>query len=235
MFEYVYPQPQPENVHEVYAVAQFGKVGDQTGRIRAVYAGEHQESPHGKHYTVDGAEGPTYFYDGGCEYLSGDSLYIERVDGQYGPRYHESGPDSQSFVAVPGKVYPDVVCQHQISQVTGEVPQHMVFIPETLSPEFPEPPVQVGHTGREEEQGDEESLLFGRCLVEPGGYDGHEKVEADQRINQKCPANVGKFNSIRDRSFNDVAPSICPHSIGKVLYRTMKIKNGGRMRVNRCR
>ena len=97
--EYVYPQPQPENVHEVYAVAQFGKVGDQTGRIRTVYAGEHQKSPHGKHYTVDGAEGPTYFYDGSRKYLPGDGLYIERVDGQYGPCYHKSGSDSQSFVA----------------------------------------------------------------------------------------------------------------------------------------
>ena len=48
-------------------------------------------------------------------------------------------------------------------------------------------------------------------------------------MNQKCPAVVGKFRSMRERSFIDVALSICPQSIGRVLYITMKMKNGGKI------
>ncbi len=36
-------------------------------------------------------------------------------------------------------------------------------------------------------------------------------------MNQKCPAMVGKLRKNRERSLADVAPSICPHSIGRVL------------------
>ena len=47
-------------------------------------------------------------------------------------------------------------------------------------------------------------------------------------MNHKCPANVGKFKNIRDKSFKEVAPSICPQSKGKVLYRIMNTKKGGK-------
>ena len=47
-------------------------------------------------------------------------------------------------------------------------------------------------------------------------------------MNHKCPANVGKFKNIRDKSFKEVAPSICPQSKGKVLYKIMNTKKGGK-------
>ena len=41
----------------------------------------------------------------------------------------------------------NVMCQNKIAQITGEVPQHVVFIPETLSPHFTAPTIEIRHTG----------------------------------------------------------------------------------------
>lgn len=46
-----------------------------------------------------------------------------------------------------GKVYTNVMRQNKIAQITGEVPQHVVFIPETLSPHFTAPTIEIRHTG----------------------------------------------------------------------------------------
>ena len=55
----------------------------------------------------------------------------------------------------------------------------MIFVPKALSPHFPEPTVQVRHTGRQEEQSDKETFFFGRCLAQPGRDNRDEQINAD--------------------------------------------------------
>ena len=69
-------------------------------------------------------------------------------------------------------------------QITGEVPQHVVFIPETLSPYFTEPAVEIRHTGRKQEQTNEKPFFFSRSFTQPRRYDGDEQIKADQRIHE---------------------------------------------------
>ena len=49
-------------------------------------------------------------------------------------------------------MYTYIMRHYKVSQVTGEVPQHMVFVPETLSPYFTEPAVEIRHTGRKQDK-----------------------------------------------------------------------------------
>ena len=92
----------------------------------------------------------------------------------------------------------DVVRHDQVSEESGEVPQHVVFVPETFSPQLTEPAVQVGHAGGQGEQGDEEAFFFGCCFAQPGGDDGDEEVEADERVHE--PQVAGQAGEVQQEA-----------------------------------
>ena len=77
MLEHGYPQSEPEDVHKIYAVAEFRHFCYDPRRIRAVDACEHKERARSENHTVDSAESPSYFYYGGGKRFSGYSLDIE--------------------------------------------------------------------------------------------------------------------------------------------------------------
>ena len=126
-------------MHKVHTVAEFRHFCYQLRGLRTVYTCEHKECACGKKHTVDRTESPSYFYYGSSMKFSGYSLDIERIDGQCSPYDHQDESYGKTFGAIPGKMNTYVMCHYKISQITGEVPQHMIFIPETLPPHFTTP------------------------------------------------------------------------------------------------
>ena len=81
-------------------------------------------------------------------------------------------------------MHTDIMCYDDIAQIAGKVPQHVIFIPEALSPNFSAPAVQIRNACRQKEQSDEEPLFTSACLFEPRGYDRDEQIYAYQRIHE---------------------------------------------------
>ena len=80
------------------------------------------------------------------------------------------------------------------------------------------------------------SSSFGVAFFNQGEMTGMNKYRLMRGyINHKCPAKVGKLRKMRDKSFMEVAVSICPHNKGRVLYSIINMINGGKMRRLRWR
>ena len=98
-FEHSCPHAQPENVHEIHAVAEFGEIGYHLRRFICLDAGEHEERAGCEHNAVDGAERPAYLkHRCGVDYAR-NGLDIERQDCYDGADNHErvcSGPGQDS-------------------------------------------------------------------------------------------------------------------------------------------
>jgi hypothetical protein len=69
---------------------------------------------------------------------------------------------------------------HQISQISREIPENMVFIPEALPPYFSQPPVHKRHESRYDEQKYEKLFFLFAGLFQPRGYDRDEQVKAEK-------------------------------------------------------
>ena len=182
LLEDTHPQAEPQQVHEVHAVAQFRQVGDEAART--VNAGEQEEGSCGEGHAVDGAEAPANLQHGRHMIHSRHGLHPERPDGGGGTHGHEREADDDTLAAAPVQMHTDVVGKDEIAQIAGEVPQHVVIVPEALSPHLAAPAVEVGHAGGHEEEADEEPLLPCRGLLQPWRDEGDEEVEAEERIHE---------------------------------------------------
>lgn len=180
-------------MHKIHAIAEFRHFVYELWSLQLVYACKKKECARCKKYTVYCAESPSDFYHGSGKYFSGYSLDIERVDSPYSSYNHQNGSYCQTLGAIPCKVYAYVMCQNKVSQITGEVPQHVIFIPKALPPHFTKPSAEIRHTCRQQEESNEETFFFCRGFVEPWRYDGHEEVKADEWIHKpQVPRQCGE-------------------------------------------
>lgn len=134
-------------MHQIHAIAELRHFGHKPWCLGKVDTSEHQERTCRKYHTVYSTESPSYFYHGSFKNLSRYGLDIGRIDGQCSAYNHQYSSDDETFGTVPRKVHTYVVCQHEISQIAREVLQHMIFVPETLSPNLTKPSVEIGHAG----------------------------------------------------------------------------------------
>lgn len=135
-------------MHQVHAVAEFRYFGDEPRGLRLVYTAEHQEGSCSKEHTVDGTESPSDFYNRSGQIFSGYRLDIKRVDRPHCSDNHQSDSCSEAFGAAPGEVGVHIMCHDQVTEEAGEIEQHVEFVPETLSPNFSPPAVEIRHAGR---------------------------------------------------------------------------------------
>lgn len=88
LFEHCYPQPKPEYVHEVHAIAEFRHFCYNLWSFRTVYACEHKERACCENHTVDCTESPSYLYYRRGMKFTGYGLDVEWVNGQCSPGNH---------------------------------------------------------------------------------------------------------------------------------------------------
>ena len=165
--EHTCPHAEPEYVHEIHAVAQFGQVGYDLWSFLRLYACEHEERSGSEHHAVDGAESPAYLYLRGGVGDARNSLHIERPYGDGGSGCHECHAADEACLSVPCEVHPYVVCHDKITKIAREVPEHVILVPETLSPYLAAPAVEERDACGDEEEHDEETLLPRCRLAQP--------------------------------------------------------------------
>ena len=78
----------------------------------------------------------------------------------------------------------DIVCRHDITQISGKVPQHVIAVPEAFTPDLAEPAVEEGHACRDCEEGYEELFLASCGLAQPRRNHRSEEIYADKRIHE---------------------------------------------------
>ena len=182
--EYPDPKSEPQDMHQVDAVTEFRHRGYCLGGSLAFYAGEEQECAYGERHAVDGAHGPADLYDGRLVRDARHGLYVEREYCRDGAGCHEYEPRNETAALVPLEVLVYVVRYDRISEVSREVPQHVVFVPEAFAPQFAAPAVQVWHAGRDEEEDYEEAFLAGCSAFEPRRDYGYEEIDAYERVHE---------------------------------------------------
>lgn len=87
-------------------------------------------------------------YNRSGQVFSGYRLDIKRVDRPHCSDNHQSDSCSEAFGAAPGEVGVHIMCHDQVTEEAGEIEQHVEFVPETLSPNFSPPAVEIRHAGR---------------------------------------------------------------------------------------
>ena len=193
-------------MHQVDAVAEFRHTGYECRCRGAAYAGEEQEGACGEGHAVDGAHRPSDLDDGGLVRHARYGLYVEREYRRRGSRHHQHEARREAAAPAPRKVLAYVVRNDRVSEIAREVPQHVVFVPETLAPQLAAPAVEVGHACRYEEQRDEEPLLACRGALKPGRDYGYEEVDAYERVHE--PQVSGQRREVQ-RQAGDVVQRCC--------------------------
>ena len=170
-------------MHQIDAKAEFGQLGDEGGCL-AVDAAHHEEASAGEAQYGGGAECPAQLNVGRGVQCAGRGLQIEGEDGAHGSCHKGNGSNGELACAAPGKVCADVVCHHQIAQIAAEVPQHVIFVPETLAPHLAAEAVEEGNAGADGEEQQEEALFGSSGLAQPGRHDGDNQIDADERVHE---------------------------------------------------
>ncbi len=155
-------------MHEVHAVAEFRCLGDDAVGFFLADGGEHEECSGCGSEDVDGAECPSDLELRSVDDYARYGLDVERVDCGGRADGEKQCPDGETLAVGPCEVDADVVSQNDVAEVAGEVPQHVVFVPEALAPYFTEEAYDVGHAGGYGEDGDEEEFFAWLGFAEPG-------------------------------------------------------------------
>ena len=182
--EYSDPKSEPEYVHQVDAVAEFRHAGYECRCRGAAYAGEEQEGAGGEGDAVDRTHRPSDLYYGCRVYYARHGLHVEREYRSHGACRHEYESRDEAATAAPREVFAYVVGYDGVSEVSREIPQHVVFVPEALAPHLAAPAVKIGYACRDEEQQDEEPLLACCGAFEPRRDYGDEEIYAYERVHE---------------------------------------------------
>ena len=169
-------------MHKIHRKTELRCVGDDSWSLLLLDTTKEQERTECSHYAVDCAECPRNLNYRSNVYHAWCSLRIERPDSHGCTHYKRRKTYPETLCALPVKVYSDVVSQNKIAQITREVPQQMVLIPEALTPHFAYPAIEEWHTGRECKQTDEHQLLLCRSLTKPRRDDWNKEIQAKQWI-----------------------------------------------------
>ena len=135
-------------MHEIHAVAEFRHFLYKPWSLQLIYACKKEECTCCKEHTVYCAESPSDFYNRSGQIFSGYRMDIKRVDRPHCSDNHQSDSCSEAFGAAPGEVGVHIMCHDQVTEEAGEIEQHVEFVPETLSPNFSPPAVEIRHAGR---------------------------------------------------------------------------------------
>ncbi len=174
-----------QQVHQVHAERAFGQGGDEPRRGLAADAGEHEEQAEGRQQDVGRAELPRPLKNRCFDELARGTLPPEGPAGK-GCADEKADPSDDEF-ALPGPIHVimDIMGQHQISQVSGTIPQRRETIPEALAPEFVrDETVDPGNEGRQDKEPEEDALLLRGRFFQPGRYDRNDQVDADERVHE---------------------------------------------------